>query len=229
MPSGFSGFTDTLQFLDDLSDHNDREWFAENKHRYESAVMEPALAFIAAMAGPLAQIAPEFEAVPKRMGGSLMRVYRDTRFARDKSPYKTNVGIQFRHRAGKDVHAPGYYVHIAPGDIFLGAGLWRPEPEALADIRATIVKKPIDWKKARDATTFRRHFEIDGETLARVPKGYPKEHPHADDLRRKDFIASCALSDTVITSKAMVKDVARRFEAATPFMKFLCKAVGVKY
>ena len=229
MASGFSGFTEALDFLEALSDHNERDWFAANKARYDSAVLEPALAFIVAMAGPLKRFAPEFEAVPKRMGGSLMRVHRDTRFARDKSPYKTNIGIQFRHRAGKDVHAPGYYVHIAPDEIFLAAGLWRPEPEALAAIRAAIVKKPSDWKKARDATTFRRHFEIDGEALVRVPKGYPKEHPYADDLRRKSFIASCPLSNTVITSKAMVRDVALRFEAATPFMKFLCRAVGVRY
>src|SRR5262249_17416320 len=158
MASGFSGFSEALEFLEALSDHNEREWFAENKARYERAVLEPALSFITAMAAPLKRFAPQFEAVPKRMGGSLMRVYRDTRFSRDKSPYKTNVGIQFRHRAGKDVHAPGYYVHIAPDDIFLGAGLWRPEPDALAGIRSAIVEKPREWKKAREAATFRRHF-----------------------------------------------------------------------
>jgi uncharacterized protein (TIGR02453 family) len=229
MTSGFAGFVDTLAFLEELEAHNDRAWFAENKARYESAVLEPALAFIAAMAAPLAEFAPAFAAVPKRVGGSLMRVYRDTRFSRDKSPYKTNVGIQFRHADGADVHAPGYYVHIAPGDIFVAAGLWRPQPSALAGIRNAIVEKPLDWKKATSASAFRRHFTLGGESLARVPRGYPREHALAEDLRRKDFIASCPLSDDAVTGRTLPKEVTRRFEAATPFMRFLCRAVGARY
>ena len=229
MATGFNGFTRTLDFLDALAEHNDRDWFAENKHRYESDVLEPALAFIAAMREPLARFAPRFEAVPKRMNGSLMRVYRDTRFAKDKSPYKTNVGIQFRHGDGKDVHAPGYYVHIAPGDIFVAAGLWRPEPAALARIRTTIVEKPLAWKKATNAPAYKRHFDLGGEALVRVPKGYPGDHAYADDLKRKDFIASCELSDDAIVKKSFVKDVSKRFEAADPLMRFLCRAVGVPF
>lgn len=229
MRNGFTGFVETLDFLEELEQNNDRDWFAEHKEHYESRVLEPALAFIAAMQAPLAKFAPCFEAVPKRIGGSLMRVYRDTRFSRDKSPYKTNVGIQFRNTDGKDVHAPGYYVHIAPGDIFVAAGLWRPEPPALRRIRNAIVEKPLEWKKACTATSFRRYFTLGGESLQRVPKGYPKDHAFADDLKRKDFIASCPLSDGTITSTQLVRDVTRRFETATPLMSFLCKAVGVKF
>lgn len=229
MPTRFNGFGTTLRFLDELADHNDRDWFAENKDRYESCVLEPALAFIAAMQEPLARFAPQFEAIPKRAGGSLMRVYRDTRFSRDKAPYKTNVGIQFRHAAGKDVHAPGYYLHIEPGDIFVAAGLWRPEPTALAGIRKAIVEKPGDWQAARDAAAFRRYYTLGGQALARVPRGFPRDHPHAVDLKRKDFIASCALSDDAIASKALIREAARRFEAATPFMRFLCRGVGVPF
>lgn len=229
MANGFTGFTRTLGFLEALEDHNDRDWFAQNKHRYEADVLEPALAFIAAMREPLARLAPRFEASPKRLGGSLMRVYRDTRFSKDKSPYKTNVGIQFRHAEGKDVHAPGYYVHIAPGDIFVAAGLWRPEPASLARIRNAIVEKPLEWKKASTGPAFRRHFDLGGDALVRVPKGYPADHPYAADLRRKDFIASCELSDDAILSKGFVRDVTRRFEAAEPLMRFLCGAVGVPF
>jgi len=229
MPNGFSGFTTTLRFLDELADHNDRDWFNENKNRYEASVREPALAFIAAMRDPLARFAPRFQAIPKRVGGSLMRVHRDTRFSRDKAPYKTNVGIQFRHEDGRDVHAPGYYFHIESGDIFVAAGLWRPEPTALAAIRRAIAEKPDDWAAARDDATFRRHYTLGGEQLQRVPRGFPKDHPHAADLKRKDFIASCPLSDDVISSKSLIAEVVRRFEAATPFMRFLCRSVGVSF
>ena len=114
--SRYATFTPaTVKFLAELSDNNNRDWFNENKTRYEEEVLDVALRFIQSMQDPLADFAPHFTAIPKRMGGSLMRVYRDTRFSKDKTPYKTNIGIQFRHVLGKDVHAPGFYVHIEPG------------------------------------------------------------------------------------------------------------------
>ncbi len=121
----FSGFPiGLLHFLDELSRNNKREWFQANRSRYEQDVLQPALAFIETMAKPLEKISPHFCAVPKRMGGSLMRPYRDVRFSKDKRPYKTNVGIQFRHEAGRDVHAPGFYFPIEPDEAFLGVGIW---------------------------------------------------------------------------------------------------------
>ena len=115
----FEGFQPTLlAFLRDLKANNNRDWFNAHKPDYEQLVREPALGFISAMGPPLAKFAPMFVAVPRKSGGSLMRVYRDTRFSRDKTPYKTNVGIQFRHEYGKDVHAPGYYFHIDPDQVF---------------------------------------------------------------------------------------------------------------
>ena len=122
----------TLKFLRELRANNDRDWFNANKPRYEEHVLDPALRFIDAMYDPLADVAPRFTAIPKRSGGSLMRVYRDTRFSRDKTPYKTNIGIQFRHEFGRDVHAPGYYIHIEPDNAFIGAGMWRPAADPLA-------------------------------------------------------------------------------------------------
>ena len=135
----FNGFPkDTLKFLTDLSKNNDRDWFNDNKARYEAAFVKPSLEFIAAMEKPLKKISPFLLAVPKKQGGSLMRIYRDVRFSKNKNPYKTNVGIQFRHEAGKDVHAPGLYVHLAPGELFLGAGMWHPDREPLKQIREAI-------------------------------------------------------------------------------------------
>ncbi|MCI0517505.1 MAG: DUF2461 domain-containing protein [Woeseiaceae bacterium] len=220
---------ETLAFLEELSRNNNREWFAANKQRYEKHVLDVALEFIQSMQAPLAEIAPHFTAVPRRMGGSLMRVYRDTRFSRNKAPYKTNIGIQFRHENARDVHAPGYYLHIDPGEVFLGVGTWRPEPAALAAIRRRIDEKRAEWLKARDDRKFRRYFELGGESLSRPPKGISKDHPLLDDLRRKDFIAVRNLETADPLQARFQQQVEAAFAAATPFMRFLCKAVGVPF
>ena len=144
---GVPGFQPTLfEFLEELADNNNRPWFQENKGRYEREVLEPALAFIRAFQPRLQRISPYFVASDRRIGGSLMRVYRDTRFVKDGEPYKTNVGIQFRHELGRDIHAPGFYVHIAPGECFLAVGLWRPEPEPFGQIRQAIAEWPDRWR-----------------------------------------------------------------------------------
>jgi uncharacterized protein (TIGR02453 family) len=192
-------------------------------------VREPALAFIAAMDERLTQFAPQFEGIAKKAGGSLMRVHRDVRFGVNKSPYKTNVGIQFRHRLGKDVHAPGYYVHIEPGEHFLGVGLWRPEPAALAAIRNAIVERSKAWRAARDAAAFRKTFELSGESLTRAPRGFDSEHPLIDDIKRKDFIATASFDDAELLRRDFVSRTAARFAAATPLMQFLCRAIGVNF
>jgi uncharacterized protein (TIGR02453 family) len=220
---------ESLVFLKELSLNNNREWFAANKQRYEELVLDAALEFIQAMQAPLAKIAPHFTAIPKRMGGSLMRVYRDTRFSRNKAPYKTNIGIQFRHENARDVHAPGYYVHIDPDEVFLGVGMWHPETDALAAVRRRIDAKPAEWLRARDDRKFQRHFELGGESLSRPPRGISKDHPLLDDLRRKDFIAVKNLETTDPLQANFQKEVEAAFAAATPFMTFLCRAVGVAY
>ena len=141
----YAGFNDqTISFLKDLKANNNREWFKENKARYEELVLDVALRFIQSMQDPLYKIAPHFTATPTRVGGSLMRVYRDTRFSKSKVPYKTNIGIQFRHEQAKDAHSPGYYVHIEPDNLFLGAGMWRPDSEPLRNIRERIAKNDTD-------------------------------------------------------------------------------------
>ena len=226
----FKGFDpNLLAFLGELKNNNERDWFALNKERYETLVREPALDFIVAMGPHLDRFAPEFEAVAKKMGGSLMRVFRDTRFGRDKTPYKTNVGIQFRHNQGKDVHAPGYYMHIEPGRNFIGAGMWRPDPDSLARIRDAIVERGKAWKSARDAAGFKRIYSLDGGALKRPPRGYAADHPLIEDLKRTDFIATCSIDDDELFEKDFAARVAKRFDAATPLMQFLCRAVGVPF
>ncbi len=217
----------TFRFLDTLSRNNNRQWFEANKAQYESLVREPALEFISAMAPHLAKIAPHFRAEAKKSGGSLMRVYRDTRFSRIKTPYKTNIGIQFRHSLGKDVHAPGFYLHIAPVECFIGAGCWHPEPDALAQIRRRIAEYPELWFAARDDRKFSKLFTLEGDTLTRPPKGYAADHPAIEDLKRKDFIGLAALSKDEVISKDLVKIVHARFAASVPLVRFLCDAMNV--
>lgn len=228
--SSFPGFPkELLHFLDDLSYHNDRDWFAKHKHRYESEVREPALAFIRAMEAPLKKVSPHFRAIPKKSGGSLMRVYRDTRFSKDKTPYKTNVGIHFRHALGKDVHAPGFYFHIEPESIFIGAGIWHPDSPTLKKIRTAIVEDPKAWKRARDAKSFASQYELHGDSLKRAPRDFDAEHPYIVDLKRKDFIGLCHVKANRITKSSILEEVASTFTAAKPLVKFLCNAIHVPF
>ena len=149
---------DTFDFLSALAANNQREWFDEHKLLYEATVRLPALNFISDIGADLAQLSPHFLALPKKVGGALMRVNRDIRFGTDKRPYKTNIGIQFRHEVGKDVHAPGYYLHIERDECFVGVGLWRPDASALGKIRDAIVDKSDAWLKARDTKFLIRDF-----------------------------------------------------------------------
>lgn len=220
---------ESVGFLRRLRKNNNRDWFNEHKPEYETHVLDPALRFIDAMQEPLEEIAPHFTAVPQRVGGSLMRIYRDTRFAKDKTPYKTNVGIQFRHELGKDVHAPGFYVHIDPDQAFVGAGMWRPHSEPLAKIRHRITDREAEWRRTLADKSFRRHFELGGESLTRPPRGFSNEHPLIDDIKRKDFIAVKDFEIDAVLGPSLLRRVKTALVAATPFMKFLCKAVDVRY
>ena len=219
----------SIEFLEQLAANNNREWFAENKTRYEEQVLDVALRFIQSMQDPLAKIAPHFTAVPQRVGGSLMRVYRDTRFSKNKLPYKTNIGIQFRHEQARDVHSPGYYVHVDPGQVFIGVGMWRPESDALLAIRQRIVARPAEWQRVLGDRTFRRHFELGGESLSRAPRGFDKDHELIEDIKRKSFIAVRDLDVGDSLSPQFQRKVETSFAAAAPFMQFLCKAVGVPF
>ncbi len=226
----FTGFPiGLLHFLNDLTKHNTRPWFDANRQRYERELREPAFRFIEAMAEPLKKISPHFTAMPKKVGGSLMRIDRDTRFSKNKSPYKTNIGIQFRHELGRDVHAPGFYLHIDTEEVFLGAGLWHPESAVLADIRQTIDDYPDDWRKARDSRPFRKQFSLSGESLKRQPRGYPADHPLIDDLKRKDHIAIAPLDHETLFDGSLVRTVSQAFRTTRPYMRFLCEATGVDF
>lgn len=219
----------TIKFLRELSANNNREWFKANKTRYEEDVLDVALRFIHSMQDPLAEFAPHFTAIATRISGSLMRVYRDTRFSKNKLPYKTNIGIQFRHERAKDVHSPGYYIHIHPDEVFIGVGMWRPDSDPLRMIRERIAARPAEWKRAIGSSAFRRQFSLGGESLQRPPRGFDKEHPLIDDIKRKSFIAVRTLAVSDCLKPQFQRSVETSFKHATAYMEFLCKAVGVKF
>jgi uncharacterized protein (TIGR02453 family) len=219
----------TFTFLTNLADNNTREWFEKHKQDYEDFVREPALDFISDMANEMPAISKHFRALPKKVGGSLMRVQRNLRFSRDKTPYKTNIGIQFRHEVGKDIHAPGYYVHIEPGECFVAAGLWHPEADALFEIREGIVKNGEAWMKARGDKAFSKHYELVGDELANAPRGFAKDHPLVEDLKRKDFIGLASMSQAEVTSSDFRYLVVERFKQAAPVMRFLCGALELQF
>jgi uncharacterized protein (TIGR02453 family) len=218
-----------VKFLRELERNNDRRWFDENKERYEAEVREPAREFIRAMAPHVERISPYLLADDRKVGGSMMRIYRDVRFSRDKSPFKTNLGIQFRHEAGKDIHAPGLYFHVEPGVVFLGAGMWRPDSASLSAVRETIDRDPKGWKRVRDGKRFQTVWELTGDSLKRPPRGYEADHPMIEDLRRKDWIAGCDVSVRDVTRADLVKLVADHFGRARGYLAWLAEAIGMPF
>ncbi len=222
--------TSLLQFLEDLQDNNHRPWFQANKERYEREVLEPSLDFIRQFAPRLRKISPFFVASAQRVGGSMMRVYRDTRFAKDKTPYKTNVGIQFRHELGRDVHAPGYYVHIAPGECFLALGVWKPDRDCLQQIREAILDRPEAWKRALRGKKFQQmQFVLAGETLKKPPRDCPADHPLIEDLKRTDFVIWRDLPQRDVLSERFLDTVTESFTTGRAFMRFLCQALHIPF
>jgi len=216
-------------FLKDLAENNDRDWFKAHQDLYEEHVREPALEFINDFAAPLKKISPHFVADSRTVGGSLFRIQRDTRFSKDKTPYKLNTGMQFRHNAAKDAHAPGFYIHLQPGECFMGVGLWRPETKIAYAIREHIDEDQAGWKRATRGKRFTDVFSLGGDSLIRPPRGYDEDHPLIDDLKRKDFFASTRLTQKTITSDTFMEDFTADCKRAAPFMKYLCEAVGVPF
>lgn len=210
-------------FLVQLKRHNNREWFARNKTRYQQDVVEPALQFINSFAEPLAKLSPHFVADSRPARGSLFRIYRDIRFSADKRPFKTHIGIRFSHEKGKDVHAPVFYLHLEPEGCFAAAGVWHPDNRALTKLRTAISTQPETWKKAR------KKLELEGESLTRPPRGFDPKHPFIEDIKRKDFIASVALNEKQICSPTFVREFTSACRTMLPLVEFTTKALGLEF
>jgi uncharacterized protein (TIGR02453 family) len=217
-----------FDFLRELEANNSREWFADNKQRYEHDVRDAAFEFIAAFSHPLHEISRQFLAVPRATGGSLFRIHRDVRFSGDKSPYKTHVGIHFRHRNSADAHAPGFYLHLEPGDCFAGVGIWRPDGETTRRIRQAIAAPRSSWARAVGGD-FARRFELAGEQLVRAPRGFDPAHKWVDDLRRKSFLGLMPLRQGDVVGGGFLDQYVEICRAGAPLNRFLCRALEVPF
>ena len=221
----------TFTFLRALAKNNNREWFNANKARYEEDLRAPYQRFIADLAEPLKKISPQFIADPRPVGGSMFRIYRDTRFAKDKTPYKTWAGSQFFHARKKELmgEAPVFYLHIAPGECFLGGGLWHPQPESMRRVRAYMVANPASWKKATRSAAFRKQFELGGDALTRPPSGFDPKHELIEDLKRKDFVASSDFPDAQACAPDFLKFALTRLKGVAPMVDWLCGALDLEF
>jgi len=215
---------ETLKFLKELKQHNERPWFEENKARYETHVRDAMLDLVAELQPRLKKVSKSVEVGPK----SVMRIYRDVRFAKDKSPYKTYLAGMFHHVNGKESSSPGYYLHIEPGGSVFCAGVWRPETPKVKAIRDAIVEDEAEWRKISRAV-FKNGTKWIGESLKRPPPGYDPEHPLAEDLKRKDFCLEVELTDAQVLSKKFPDVVGKEAARTAPFMKFLADAVGAAF
>lgn len=229
--SEFAGLpSDYFKFFKELRENNNREWFNDNKPRFRENVQEPLAAFVEAMAPKLKKISKHIVADPRLNGGSVFRIYKDTRFSKDKAPYKTHGAVQFRHALGKDAHAPGFYVHIDPDEIFYGGGVWTPPSPSLLAIREAIRDKSSAWKKATTGAAFTKRFgDLRGDALTRPPRGFDGDHPMIEDLKRKSFFAMAPGKAASAKKPGFVDDVAAAFADAKPMMKFLCDATGAPF
>lgn len=211
----------------ELAANNDREWFAEHKERYVAQVQEPALAFIEDVGMRMPEVSRHIVADARTTGGSLFRIYRDTRFAKDKTPYKTHCGIQFRHARTRDVHAPGFYLHLEPGSVFMACGVWHPERDTLQAIRAAIAGKPKRWTEIIDGLS--GSFRQGGESLKRPPAGFDRDHELIEELKRKDFMVIADFTEAEAVSGDFLDAFVGRCAQASDFMRFLCDAARVAY
>jgi uncharacterized protein (TIGR02453 family) len=210
-------------FLRQLKRHNEREWFAKNKARYQTSIVEPALSFISGFAPYLGRISPHFVADARPTRGSLFRIYRDTRFSPDRRPFKTHVGIHFSHAIGKDAHAPVFYLHLEPDSCFVAAGIWHPDNRALTRVRTAIAHDMEQWAKVR------KKLILEGDKLSRPPRGFDASHPFIDDLKMKDFVTSVPLSEEQICSAKLMRDFVSACRKMSPLVEFTTKALGLKF
>lgn len=210
---------ETLAFLTELVDNNNREWFAEHKERYETAKAD-VLAFIAELIPVLSAVDPETQAEPKKC---LMRIYRDIRFSKNKSPYKNNYGISFSIKGSK---GPEYYLHLQPGKSFFAGGYWMPEAADLKNIREEIDYNTSEFLEIIEAKGFTSLYTMSTEdSLKKAPKGYDPSHPQIELLKLKSYIASFPISDEELFKPSIVNHLKKAFEGIYPFVQFLKRAV----
>jgi len=223
-------FTPALfTFLRQLKSHNNRAWFQGQRARFAADVEAPMLRFIADVGPRLAGINRAVVADPRRTGGSLFRIYRDTRFSADKSPYKINVAASFWHEAKKDksrnlAAVPGFYLHLEPGDSFGGGGIYHPDMPSLTRIRTAIMQNSKGWSAVKKAG-----LEIEGDRLSRAPAGFDPAHRFVVDLRLKDLYTLTSFSEAEVCRPDFLDRYVDCCRKTAPLVGFLSKAMGLRW
>lgn len=221
----FSGFPlEGIEFLRKLKRNNRRQWFENHREEYETSVKLPMQSLIASLQPYFASFAPEFDLNPKR---SLFRIYRDIRFSKDKSPYKTHVAAHFVLRGKpKGIEGSGFYLHVEPGEVFLGGGIYMPDGEQLKKIRRALVEESDRFLAiVREKSFVKRFKAIEGERLQRVPHGFDPDHPMAEWLKLKQFFVGVGWREEKCLKKSFAKEAAGVFEEAIPLVTFLNDAM----
>lgn len=220
-----------LRFFRQLAGHNDKQWFEAHRAVYEQEVREPMRELIEELDARFARFAPEIGGDPKR---SMFRINRDIRFSKDKSPYKTNAGCWFHHRAasgrvGSEANegSAGFYFHFEPGNSFAGGGLWMPPRPQLNRLRDAIAEKPDEFIRMTRALPKRFGRLDDSDVLRRMPRGYAETHPAAQWLRYQSFTSGRALSDAQVTNAKLPGLLAREFEGLLPLVRWVNNALGL--
>lgn len=208
---------DTLRFLEELEENNDREWFNTNKSRYIAA-NENFIQFIQSLIDQVALFDKYIQGLDAK--SAVFRIYRDTRFAKDKSPYKTNFGAWLMGK-GSNCGVAGYYLHLQPGQSFLAGGVHMPEPVSLKAIRKEISSNGEELLKIINNRNFKDNFEITGDKLAKVPQGFEKDDPMAEYLKHKDLMAHRSLDDATVLSDGFGNYCAELIKAMVPFNYFV--------
>ena len=220
MRSGFTGFPpEALKFLRSLKRNNRREWFQPRKHLFEQHVKEPMLALIAAINAGLAKFAPDYVTEPK---SALFRIYRDTRFSADKTPYKTHIAASFSRRGSERLGTGGLYFSVSHETIEIAAGLWHPERDVTLAVRNHIADTHPELKQIlSDKKSRKLSGELKGEALTRAPKGFDPAHPAAEWIKMKDWIFDITLEPSLATTPKLHGEVVSRFRAMLPLVDYL--------
>ena len=216
----FRGFPpEAITFLRGLSRNNRREWFQPRKHIYETKVKAPMAELVDALNFELRKFAPGYLNDPKK---AIYRIYRDTRFSPDKTPYKTQIAASFSRRGMEKHGAAGYYFAISHKGVDVGGGIYLPPPETLLAVRTHIAERHEKFRQLAASHATKRLFgAVQGEHLARVPKGFCADHPAADLLRFKQYLLFTTLDAAIVTTPKLFVELEKRFRALTPFLEFL--------
>ena len=220
MKTRFPGFApEALAFLRELKENNDREWFTPRKHIYEEQVRLPIIELVRAIHGEMLRFAPQYVGEPAKC---VFRIYRDTRFSKNKIPYKTNVSASFRNsRAGKNEGA-GCYFSVSPDEIEVGGGIYMPTPEILLAMRRHVAENHEEFRKTFESAKLKKLMgDLYGESAARAPKGFDAVTPAIDLIKRKQFCLFASLDAKLATTPKLASELVKRFEAIVPFLDFL--------